>query len=134
MHRFVRPGNRFPTWVKGRRVFSPAAVAHFNHLGAQVRASIVVSSSWRTKPDCRELLEAAGVQVPFHKDWRIDSNGPDRGGEINRWLIDHKSCPFVILDDWPRELTAHAPRVVRPDFRVGLQQHDVSRALDVLGA
>ncbi|MCB8877592.1 HAD domain-containing protein [Acidisoma silvae] len=134
MHRVFRSGNRYPNLIKGQRGFSRAAVANLNRLVSRVAAQIVVSSSWRMDPNCRQRLLEAGIGPAFHDDWCTDTDGPDRGSEISRWLSRNGSPPYVLLDDWPHELSTHAHRLVNTDFRVGLQARDLARALDVLRA
>ena len=122
----------FPRFVHTRDI-SAAAVTHLNALCRRSGVLVVVSSSWRLRGDVRPTLVAHGVSCTFHEDWATDADGPDRGAEIGRWLSRHGEPEYVVLDDWPSGLSCHSHRVVRPDFKLGLQAHDCDQALELLG-
>jgi hypothetical protein len=117
-----------------RRAFVPRAVAALNALCIDAGALLVLSSSWRLREGVQNTLHLAGVEGPFHPDWRTDSAGPSRADEIQRWLAGHDARPFVILDDWPAQLAGMLGRTVVPNFQIGLTAQDSAGALAILAA
>ncbi|WP_174296523.1 HAD domain-containing protein [Sphingomonas bacterium] len=119
--------------VSTTRTFAPVAVDAVNRLCGAADAMVVLSSFWRLKPDSRELIGAAGLDVEWHDRWRTDEGG-GRGAEITRWLEAEGNPPHVILDDRTVELAAHGDRVVPVNFRRGLLPCHADHALTVLAA
>lgn len=105
-----------------------------NLITARTNPLLVVSSSWRTRGDCRGGLREIGVVADFHEDWATDTEGPHRGAEIERWLASHGRPPYVVVDDWPDGLQEHQAHLVQTDFRIGLQSHDIDAAVRILAA
>jgi len=125
---------RPPRHVGYARRFDPGAIAALNGLTTGVDAALVMSSSWRTKPDARALLIAAGVVDRWHVDWSTDEGDGGRGAQIARWLNDHGSPAYVIFDDWTGELGNHARHVVSVSFKTGLTSDHVATARTILAS
>ncbi|MCK8786736.1 HAD domain-containing protein [Roseomonas sp. NAR14] len=123
---------RLRSGQKPRRVLHVDAIERFNRLCAETASLVVVSSTWRLHGDVRPHLAHAGLTAPFHADWCTDEDGPTRGDEITRWLQAHDAGRYVVLDDRPEGLEAHASHLVQPHWRVGLLDHDVARAIEIL--
>jgi hypothetical protein len=98
-------------------------------------AAVCLSSSWRTTHvgHDRRLLRCMGITAPvIGSTPRLDHG--QRGDEIEYWLRrrarEHRR--FVILDD-DVDLEPFMDRLVRTDWRVGLQDADCEKALRLLG-
>lgn len=117
-----------PLAPKPPRILRAQAITFLNQICAETGAHLVVSSSWRLKGDPRATLANAGVAGRFHADWATDSDGPQRGDEITRWLAAHGQPSYVVLDDWRDGLELHAARLVQTDFRFGLSAKDAQAA------
>lgn len=126
----------------GNRATCPELVARVNRLAAESGASIVVSSSWRSKSvtATRELFSANGITGRIigctpHLEVMVDGlyRAKVRGDEIQAWLDSyHRPVEsFVILDD-SDDMAHLLPHLVQIDPRVGVQDGDVERAMIVL--
>lgn len=89
--------------TNGNHFFRDYSIEALNILVAYYGAKIVISSSWRSKGDFREIknfqklfdergIKAEVIGVTPHL------NGV-RGKEINAWLDANPSCNYIILDD-----------------------------------
>lgn len=128
---YLSAGERIP-----RPPIDPVAVARLDQIVRETGAHIVLSTSWRLGyPELpRWLVErgCSGVFVGVTPDlWPRD-----RGHEIAMWLNEtsRKGVPIrnvCILDD-NADMASLTPWLVQTDHRVGLQDHDVDRAVALL--
>ena len=119
----------------------PDAVARLNQITDATGAVIVISSTWRlhflwrkNSEGLKVLLKEEGITgtildvTPDHQKYR------GRGGEIQDWM-DHCGQPiesFVILDD-SDDMDHLIVRLIRTNFRDGLQDVHVKQAIHMLG-
>jgi len=129
----------------GSSCFNATAVERLNAIVRRSGAKVVISSSWRvlhTIDELRAILEKAGFNgeiigstpVYEYKDARgLADIGFIRCREIQAWIDVHPTplTSFVILDDL--ELEPLAAYHVKTEMEVGLCEHHVDQALDVLG-
>lgn len=118
----------------------PEAVAIFNDLVTRSGATVVLSSTWRTKYTAIEMTEMfKGRGGTFEVSdvtpvvYGKFSERIPRGKEIAKYLKDLPKQPesFVIIDDW-EDMIHLKPFYVQTDYRVGLTQEDAERALKIL--
>lgn len=112
----------------------PQCVARLNSIIERTEAEVVISSSWRMlfrRATITARLERAGFkgqvvgQTP-----RLP--GYNRGKEVASYLAKEPGqISYVILDDVP-DLHPLSSRLVLTDEAVGLQDHDVERAVLIL--
>lgn len=130
----------------GKDRLDPAAMAIVAALVRDLRAKIVVSSTWRIE-DCRPTLVEAGLpQGCFHPDWRTaipdSSRDPDtgrmlsadramRGDEISEHAARNRITRYLVLDDVDVG-RAHDGRHVRPDPTRGLTEAEGVLARELL--
>ena len=95
--------------------FDPKCIDLLNYITNKTEAKIVISSSWRSDPDIKELLEKVGVTgdilgVTPHLSFKSNVDytySVPRGCEIKAWLELNKNklgdkmskTKYVILDD-----------------------------------
>lgn len=124
--------------MRKRPPLDPVAVRRLGKIVRTAGARIVVSSSWRhwPLPVLDVWLRDAGYIGPDLLDKTPFFHVPekDRGDEIACWLHNTRlHVPiesFVILDDDPdAECEGH---LVQTDWRVGLQDEHVDRAVAIL--
>ena len=115
---------------------------HFKLLQKIVRdtdAKIVLSSSWRIGLKWHR----ESVLIDRLKEYDMDIidctpilNGCCRGDEIRKWL--DKTIEdieqFVILDDESDMAEFRETNLVRTDNRIGLQENDVRKCIDILNS
>lgn len=91
-------------------MFDPECVARVNRILEATGARLVVSSSWRSMTDLKEIFEGVGLPTDFditpHADmiYSIEEYAYDspvfwRGNEIKYYLDRHPADNYVILDD-----------------------------------
>lgn len=129
------------------RHLDPTAIGRLNVIVRDPNVAVVVSSVWRhgyTARGLQLLLASRGFEgrviakTPY--GWR------ERGHEIQEWLDSYHleigrglTCPpfpgsvesVAILDD-DSDMGRWLPRLVKVDSKVGLQEADVARALELL--
>lgn len=117
------------------REIDPVGVGYLNQLLDRSGAKVVISSSWR--------MMANGDHKLFEEELRhrgfigeviglTPIIGYPRGNEIQAWIdATEFAGQFVILDDMD-DMLHLTPWLVRTDPRVGIQQPDVDRALEIL--
>ena len=79
-----------------------ATIAMLNQLYEIRPYFIVVSSSWadlHTKEQIESLLALNGLNIPLHKNWKLDCENLSRGERIKEWLDKNKIADYIILDD-----------------------------------
>lgn len=113
----------------------PALVARLNRIvSAHPDVEVVVSSSWRfmfNVAAIRKILEARGF-VGNVVDETPKGRG-HRGTEIATWLESRSGIEaFVILEDGLDILPEQNPNWVRTDYRTGLTDEDVEKAIQIL--
>lgn len=95
-------------WKKS--MFDPECVARVNKILEATGAKLVVSSSWRTMGDLKEIFEGIGLPTDFNitpcadmiysrEEYAYDSPVFWRGNEIKYYLDRHPADNYVILDD-----------------------------------
>jgi len=104
--------------------FDPAAISLLNELCNDVRAKIVVSSTWRIDglDACRNYLKLAGATFDVI-DITPQLSSRFRGEEIAAWLSDN--CPkdffnYAIIDDDSDMLASQYPNLFQTEFETGL--------------
>lgn len=91
-------------------MFDPTCVERVNRILKETGARLVVSSSWRSMSDLKEIFEGVGLPTEFdvtpHADmiyskdeYHEDSEVFWRGSEIKYFLERHHHSTYVILDD-----------------------------------
>lgn len=102
----------------------------------EIKASIVISSTWRKAHPSVDwfigMFAAHGWYFPEAPivGMTIRSSSGYRGGEIDEYInqVDGH-CDYVIFDDGGDFLPHHP--LVRVDIRVGLQESDIQKALEI---
>ena len=95
-------------WQKS--MFDPECVARVNRILEATGARLVVSSSWRSMTDLKEIFEGVGLPTDFditphadmiysREEYAYDSPVFWRGNEIKYYLDRHPAGNYVILDD-----------------------------------
>jgi hypothetical protein len=83
--------------------FDPISVAYLNDIIAVTNAKIVISSSWRSDPDIKNILHNVGIVgeiIGCTPDLYNIHGSLCRGKEIDAWLNCHPLVTeYVILDD-----------------------------------
>jgi hypothetical protein len=125
-HRRYAPPNRPP------RAFDLAAVQRLNSVIAATGAAVVVTSMWRLDRDVPTILTNVGFTGSLHPDWRTDADGPTRGDEIHRWLVDHGCPPYAIVDDRSQVRDEQRGRLVLTDPYSGLQDAHTAALMRLL--
>lgn len=109
----------------------PKAVELLNKLTEATGAKIVVSSSWRGDSALQTIFTLAGIKEPIYGETpRLYSRY--RGQEIQQWLDKHKCDKYVILDDDLDFFDSQLPYFVHTDWKVGLTEDDVNKAINIL--
>ena len=109
----------------------PKAVELLNRLIEATGAKIVVSSSWRGDSALQTIFTLVGIKEPIYGETpRLYSRY--RGQEIQQWLNKHKCDKYVILDDDLDFFDSQLPYLVHTDWRVGLTENDISKAINIL--
>lgn len=109
----------------------PKAVELLNKLTEATGAKIVVSSSWRGDSALQTIFTLAGIKEPIYGETpRLYSRY--RGQEIQQWLDKHKYDKYVILDDDLDFFDSQLPYFVHTDWRVGLTENDMNKAIGIL--
>lgn len=108
------------------------AVELLNKLTDATKAKIVVTSSWRACFDLQDIFNYAGIKEPISGITPyLDSR--HRGREISEWLKDiKKPYKYVILDDDNDMLEEQLNNFVQADWREGLTDKDISKAIKIL--
>ena len=95
-------------WKKS--MFDPECVVRVNKILEATCARLVVSSSWRSMTDLKEIFEGVGLPTDFditphadtiysREEYAYDSPVFWRGNEIKYYLDRHPAGNYVILDD-----------------------------------
>lgn len=130
----VLNGGNLPFFSKELPDIHPYLATKLEQIVQATSAKLVISSSWRcrlTIAEWNELLTRRGVTAEVidvtPKYWEIKSARED---EIKEWLAANLVENFLVLDDIPMvELKDNA---VETDFRTGMTDLDVARAIEIL--
>lgn len=105
------------------------------------KTKIVISSSWRVRfsyTELVEMLKEKGLRVEvIDVTPRIIPRKMSvyirRGQEIKEWLHTTREIieKFVIIDD-DSDMEDLKPRLIRTDYRIGITDRDVDRAIQML--
>lgn len=101
----------------------------------EIKASIIISSTWRkAHPSVNwfiGMFAAHGWYFPEAPiiGMTICSSSGYRGGEIDEYVSHIGNCDYVIFDDGCDFLPQHP--LIHVDTRVGLQEHDIQKALKI---
>lgn len=109
----------------------PKKVELLNKITESTGAKIVVSSSWRSYSGLQTVFTIAGIKEPVY-DQTPRLSGGHRGQEIQQWLDKHKCDKYVILDDDQDFFDSQLPYFVHTDWKVGLTENDVNKAVNIL--
>lgn len=108
------------------------AVELLNKLTDATKAKIVISSSWRCCFDLQDIFNYAGIKEPISGITPYLSSR-HRGREISEWLKDiKKPYKYVILDDDNDMLEEQLNNFVQTDWKEGLTDENVSKAIKIL--
>lgn len=118
------------------RVNNTQAIGWLNKLCRETDAKIVITSTWRFRPDVRECLYDAGLNKNIEiLDITPSFSNCHRGAEIKWWLDRHKVeydiDNFVILDD-DKDMDELKYKLVQTDTITGLDYYDYEYALKLL--
>lgn len=91
-------------------MFDPACVERVNRILSETGAKLVVSSSWRSMSDLKDIFKGVGLPTEFDvtpyadmiyskSEYHEDSEVFWRGSEIKYYLERHPHSSYVILDD-----------------------------------
>lgn len=91
-------------------MFDPACVERVNRILRETGAKLVVSSSWRSMSDLKEIFEGVGLPTEFdvtpyaiyiYSKYEYNDVNPMfwRGSEIKYYLNRHTPGRYVIIDD-----------------------------------
>lgn len=112
-------------------------VQRLNRLVRDPEVKVVLSTSWRTRFELhehQELLAKHGFEgkiIDRTEKW-VERFRCIRGMEIADWLQRHREVTkFVILDD-DSDMAHLLPKLVQTDWRYGLSEADVDKAIAVL--
>lgn len=125
-----------------QRWFQPRHVRLLYKIEHLTGAHLVLSSSWRNGNSLdyvQSLMREAGHPRPTLIG-KTDSEGPTRGAEIARYLkrynndpvLDNVSTYVVLDDDWDKDLDLDLDHFVQIDYREGLTERHVQRAVEIL--
>lgn len=145
-------------WKKS--MFDPECVARVNKILEATGARLVVSSSWRTMGDLKEIFEGIGLPTDFDITPCADYIYPDldpirdlynddirywRGSEIKHFLEQHHCESYVILDDdcdmldeqLDNFINTCSDKIYRPNLYInnegsGLTEKVMNKAIDIL--
>ena len=92
-------------------------------------AKIVLSSTWRIKPDIEQILATFGLTVSGKTPCRLAYC--IRGHEIGLWLQKNKVDTFVILDD-ESDMGNYMSHLVQTNEVMGITDKDVEKAIEIL--
>jgi hypothetical protein len=112
--------------------FDPIAVANLNKIIKETGCELIVSSSWRFTTGLRELFKYVGIEAEISGITGICASRY-RGDEIQEFL-DQQTEPYVycILDDDGDMLEWQLKNFIQTDWRVGLVESDVDKAIEIL--
>ena len=112
--------------------FYPKAVERLNRRFRETECKLVVSSSWRFDSDLKELFKMVGIQQEIFGITGI-SQTRYRGFEIQNYLDTQKDVlSYCILDDDCDMLPTQLDSFIQTDFRVGLTEDNVNKAIKIL--
>lgn len=91
------------------RALDPIGIKLIDRICRDYNLHVVLSTSWRNRYDCANILQTHGFRAPFHPDEktvsvvpnsRWNGYGNERGNQIHEWLYRHPEVKrFVIFDD-----------------------------------
>ena len=141
-------------WEKS--MFDPECVARVNRILEATGAKLVVSSSWRSMKDLKEIFEGVGLPTDFditphadriysREEYAYDSPVFWRGNEIKYYLDRHPADNYVILDD-DSDMLPHqikhfirtcGDKIYKADLYInnegsGLTEKVMNKAIDIL--
>lgn len=100
--------------------FDYRAVNRLNRIVSETGCNIVLSSSWRTDDNVRDILNKIGINI-YDKTPYLGN--VLRGQEIQRWIDEHPDIvieDYIILDDVESFLKKQKKRIVRTQTYFGL--------------
>ena len=100
----------------------PELVARMNELVRRTGAMVVLSSTWRSAPNWREMTQEHGLDFEF-LDRTPRLNGKPRGAEIYSWLSKNRDIKnYAIIDDDGDMLALQKPHFFQTSWELGLTQ------------
>jgi hypothetical protein len=110
--------------------FDPVAIGFLNQLHDTYEdLHFVLSSTWRIIFDQHTMtmmLSQAGWRGRWHPSWKTDKaqGGECRGDQIARWLANHNTPIYAILDDDAAMLPDQMHRLVQTSPQDGMNSLD----------
>lgn len=92
-----------------RNQWSPLSVALYDELCQEFNLKPVITSTWRTKLNIKELdrvFKYEGIFTDIY-DFTPIIPSEGRGGEIENWLKDNQCDDYLILDDNIRDIESY---------------------------
>lgn len=112
--------------------FDPEAIERLNKIFKETGCKLIVSSSWRFDSDLKELFKMVGISNEIFGITGI-SQTRYRGFEIQNYLDAQKNVlSYCILDDNCDMLPTQLDNFIQTDFRVGLTEDNVNKAIKIL--
>lgn len=113
------------------------AVELLNRIVKKTDAEIVISSTWKNDFNLPYKLRYMGLIKPYYGITPY-STTRHRGTDIKMWLDlykeDNTEIKYVIFDDDMDMLEEQIPYFIHTDFRVGLTEEDVEKAIEILNS
>ncbi len=113
-------------------------VNRLKELIEKTNSSIVISSTWRYrgKDYCAKVLGSFGIPENLVIGVTPRNTGTCRGKQIQQWLNEnyllfHEFDNFIIIDD-DSDMAHLKHRLVQTSNRVGLQDSDIEKAIQLL--
>ncbi|CAJ1355490.1 unnamed protein product [Effrenium voratum] len=111
--------------------FNPEALLQLLRVVKAADARVVLSSSWRLKPQQRQqATEALGAFDELLRPSDATKDLRDREAEIQTWLQENKAQDWLVLDDLPLDLPLE--HLVRTDPFLGLTAGKADEAIEKL--
>lgn len=122
---------------KSRLPLSKKLLKNLREIVKATNARIVVSSTWRrdefAMKKLRRALEFKKMKIYSMTTIHYFKHGQVRGDEIDMWLKNHDDIEnYVILDDCYDFHEHQLQNFVQTDYKVGLSENDVKKAIDIL--
>lgn len=112
--------------------FDPEAIKRLNKIFKETGCKLIVSSSWRFDSDLKELFKMVGISNEIFGITGI-SQTRYRGFEIQNYLDAQKNVlSYCILDGDCDMLPTQLDNFIQTDFRVGLTEDNVNKAIKIL--
>lgn len=113
-------------------ICNESEIERLNKIFKETGCKLIVSSSWRFDSDLKELFKMVGISNEIFGITGI-SQTRYRGFEIQNYLDAQKNVlSYCILDDDCDMLPTQLDNFIQTDFRVGLTEDNVNKAIKIL--